>query len=172
MAVLHDFICKRCNVIFEDVTDFNRNIGRCDPKECPQCSGLCETVWIKAPSFAGDENLTREEKVACALKMGFDRAGRLTIPQTRSDLKKFKAVYGDIGVGEKEILTRDKKQADVRSTVEREADKAKTVDFIQERRAKRRAGEIPIVREVDKETAEAIKSAPLSPTRILTKKGA
>ena len=168
MAVLHDFVCKACNVVFEDVSAYNRAMGGVEPVACPHCGAACGIIWLKAPCVAGDENLTNSEKVAAALKLGIPPDGKLRIPQTRSDLKKIRAAVGDFPVGEREILTREKKRGYQRMTPD---EKRATIERIRERRAKRRAGEIPRA-SIDHETAAAMQSAPIAPTRILTKRGA
>lgn len=163
---LHDFRCKPCDVVFEDVSAYNRALGGVEPVACPECGEPCGIIWLKAPGVHGDENLTAEQKVAVALKLGFGQDGRLTIPQTRTDLKKIREVHGDIKVGEKEILTADKKAGYQRMT---EPEKRKVIEGIRKRRAQRRAGEIPKAAP-DSEVISVQRSTPLSETRILTKK--
>lgn len=171
MAALHDFHCTKCDVIFEDIGTYNRALGSVEPVPCPLCDEPAGRVWLKAPGVAGDENISAEEKVAAALKLGIFADGKLSVPQTRSDLKKIKAAYGDLKVGEKELLTLDKRRE--RTAEERETQKRIDIENIRQRRAKRRAGELPPLRKAsDTEITEAIKSQPLMTNRILSKNGA
>lgn len=170
---LYHFACKPCDAIFEEFSSYDnsRPSDECVvPAACPQCGQDCGVVWLKAPGMKVDENLTAEEKVAIALRLGFGADGRLTVPQTRSDARKVREALGDIKVGEKELLSVESKSGDARTTSEREADKAQTIDFLRRRRAKIRAGEIDR-RPPDRETAEALKSTPVTSTRILAKNG-
>lgn len=169
MAVLHDFICHECDVVFEDVSSYDNEARAVAPVPCPLCERPSGIVWLKAPSMNGDENLTAEEKVAAALKLGFRGDGRLILPQTRSDLAKIRAAVGDFKVGEREIMTGDGKRHDARTTAEREADKAETIEHIRRRRAALRSGNVPRA-DVDSETKEAMNSAPINRRRVLAGK--
>jgi hypothetical protein len=148
---MHDFHCRPCNVVFEDYSTYD-NARQCvTPVECPQCGGECQIVWLKAPGVAGDENLTAEEKVAAALKIGFGQDGKLTVPKTRADLRRIRQTYGDFKVGEKE------------------ADRAATIDAIRERRRAAKNDEIPRATP-SPEVIEAQKSTPINSKNILAGK--
>jgi hypothetical protein len=167
---MHDFHCRPCNVVFEDYSTYD-NARQCvTPVECPQCGGECQIVWLKAPGVAGDENLTAEEKVAAALKIGFGQDGKLTVPKTRADLRRIRQTYGDFKVGERELMSAETPQrVDTRTAAEKEADRAATIDAIRERRRAAKNDEIPRATP-SPEVIEAQKSTPINSKNILAGK--
>lgn len=167
---MHDFNCKPCNVVFEDFSTYDDAAKKVAPVECPQCGGDCDIIWLKAPGVAGDENLTPTEKVAAALKIGMGADGRLTVPQSRHELKKIRSQIGDFPVGG-EIMKRDEKRRDTRTTAQREADKAQTIDMIRRRRALANADAIPRAG-IDVEVAKAKETAPINSKTTLAGKRA
>lgn len=167
MAALHDFYCHTCRFAFEAVSTYNDDLQRVDPEPCPDCTQPCGMIWLTAPSLKADGNISAEEKVAAAMRMGIFNDGKMSIPQTRSDMRKIHDAYGDFPVGEKELLTRPARRQ--RTDAEKDADKRETIEMIRKRRAHRRAGVIPRA-EVESEVARAAASMPITNDRVLAYK--
>ena len=166
MAALHDFLCRSCQFVFEAGSIYIDDVG-VQPEPCPDCQQPCDIVWLTAPSLKADGNLTAEEKVAGALKMGIFNDGRMSLPQTRTDMRKIRAEYGDIPVGARELLQRPTKRQ--RTEAERDTDRRETIEMIRKRRAMRRAGEIPRI-EIDPEVARAMSRTPVTNEKVLAGK--
>lgn len=166
MAALHDFACNDCSIYFEAIGTYNDSLRAIEPVECPQCAAPARQVWLKAPGVESDGNLSAEERVAGALKLGLFADGRMSLPKTRDDMAKIRAAYGDLHVGEKEQLSTQAKRQ--RTDEEKRESKKESIELIRQRRAMRRAGMIPRVT-VDKETSAAMERAPISSDKILAR---